>query len=107
MPGGFGQAGMLKQLQTLQEDMLKAQEKVAASSVTASAGGGAVTAVISGERRVESLSIDPDVVDPEDIDMLQDLIVAAINSGLEQIERETAERMSELTQGLGLPPGLL
>ena len=102
-PGlGKGKGGMLKQLQSLQEDMLKAQEQVAAMSVTATAGGGAVTAVVTGERRVQSLTIEPEVVDPEDIEMLQDLVIAAVNEGLEQVDRATAERMAAFASGLGI-----
>jgi hypothetical protein len=97
---------MLQQVQSLQEDMLKAQEEIAATTVTATAGGGAVTAVVTGERRVQSLTIAPEVVDPEDVEMLQDLVVAAVNEGLEQVDRALAERMSAFTGGLGIP-GLL
>ena len=100
------QSGMLRQLQTMQEDMLKAQEEMAATTVTATAGGGAVTAVITGECRVQSIAIEPEVVDPEDVEMLQDLVMAAINEGLEQVDRNAAERMSSLTGGLDVP-GLL
>ena len=103
---GPSKGGMLRQLQTLQEDMLKAQDEIAAMVVTATAGGGAVTAAITGERRVQSLTIAPEVVDPEDIEMLQDLIIAAVNEGLEQVDQTTAERMSAFTGGLGIP-GLL
>jgi DNA-binding YbaB/EbfC family protein len=105
-PSGLGKGGMLKQLQTLQEDMLAAQDELAAMVVTSTAGGGAVTAEITGERRVQSLTIEPEVVDPEDVEMLQDLVIAAVNEGLEQVDRTTAERMSAFTGGLGIP-GLL
>jgi len=98
----MGRGGMIQQLQSLQEDMLKAQEEIAAMVVTTTAGGGAVTATVTGERRVQSLSIKPEVVDPDDIEMLQDLVVAAINEGLEQIDRATAERMSAFTGGLNI-----
>ncbi len=97
---------MLQQLQGLQEDVLKAQDEIAAMVVTATAGGGAVTAVITGGRRVQSLTVAPEVVDPEDVEMLQDLVIAAINEGLEQVDRVTAERMAAFTGGLGIP-GLL
>jgi len=97
---------MLQQLQSLQEDMLKAQEEIAVMVVTATAGGGAVTAVVTGERRVQSLSIAPEVVDPEDVEMLQDLVIAAVNEGLEQVDQATTERMAAFTGGLGIP-GLL
>ncbi|NLE99675.1 MAG: YbaB/EbfC family nucleoid-associated protein [Anaerolineales bacterium] len=103
VPRGGGQSGMLRQLQSLQEDMLKAQEEVTAMVVTASSGGGAVTVVVSGERRVQSITIAPEVVDPEDIEMLQDLIIAAVNDGLEQVDQKAAERMSSITGGLSIP----
>jgi len=99
---------MLRRLQSLQEDLLKVQEEIAAMTVTTTAGGGAVTAVVSGDRRVQSLTIQPEVVDPDDVEMLQDLIVAAVNQGLEQLEKEAAEKMNEVTGGLGgLTGGLL
>jgi hypothetical protein len=94
---------MLKQLQSLQEDMLQAQDEIAAMEIDTSAGGGAVTAVVTGDRRVKSLTIDPEVVDPEDVEMLQDLVIAAVNDGLDQVDEATAEKMSSLTGGLGIP----
>lgn len=107
MPGGFGASGdILRRLQSLQDDLMKAQEEIAAMTITATAGGGAVTVVISGDRRLKSLQIQPDVVDPNDVEMLQDLIVAAVNQGLEQAEKAAAERMSAVTGGLGLDLGL-
>jgi len=100
---GPGKGGMLKQLQSLQEDMLKAQDELAEMVVTATAGGGAVAVEITGERRVQSLTIAPEVVDPEDVEMLQDLVIAAINEGMEQVDRISTERMSAFTGGLGMP----
>jgi len=94
---------MLQQLQGLQEGMLKAQEEIAAMIVTATAGGGAVTAVVTGERRVQSLTIAPEVVDPEDVEMLQDLVIAAVNEGLEQVDQVATERMAAFTGGLSIP----
>ncbi|RLC66431.1 MAG: YbaB/EbfC family nucleoid-associated protein [Chloroflexi bacterium] len=94
---------MLQQLQDLQEDMLKAQEELAEMVVTVTAGGGAVTVEINGERRVQSLAIEPEVVDPEDVEMLQDLVIAAINEGMEQVDQIMAERMAAFTSGLGIP----
>jgi DNA-binding YbaB/EbfC family protein len=94
---------MLRQLQGLQENLLKAQEEVAAMTVEASAGGGAVTVTVSGERRIQSITIQPEVVDPEDVEMLQDLIVAAVNQALEQVDKAAAEKVGSVTGGLGLP----
>jgi DNA-binding YbaB/EbfC family protein len=90
----------------MQEDMLAAQDEIAAMVITSTAGGGAVTAEVTGERRVQSITIAPEVVDPEDVEMLQDLVIAAVNEGLDQVDQITAERMSAFTSGLGIP-GLL
>ncbi|MCS7179417.1 MAG: YbaB/EbfC family nucleoid-associated protein [Anaerolineae bacterium] len=107
MPGGLGPSGdMLRRLQSLQEDLMKAQEEIAAMTITATAGGGAVTATVSGDRRLQSLQIQPEVVDPNDVEMLQDLIVAAVNQALEQAEKAAAARMNAVTSGLGLNLGL-
>lgn len=107
-PGGGGsQKKRLQQLQNLQQDMLEAQDEITEMTVTATAGGGIVTAVITGERKVQSLTIAPEVVDPDDIEMLQDLVIAAINEGMEQVDQAASEQMEALTSGLGLPPGLL
>ena len=95
--------GMLQQLQSLQENMLEAQEELAEMVVTATAGGGAVEATVTGERRVQSITIAPEVVDPEDVEMLQDLVTAAVNEGLEQVDRAAAERMEAFTGGLNIP----
>ena len=94
---------MLRQLQGLQENLAKAQEEVAAMTVETSAGGGAVTVSVSGQRRIQSITIQPEVVDPEDIEMLQDLIMAAVNQALEQVEQAAAEKVGAVTGGLGLP----
>ena len=98
-----GMAGMLQQLQGLQEGVLQAQEELEATTIAVTAGGGAVTAVVTGNRRVQSLAIAPEVVDPEDVEMLQDLVIAAINEGMEEVDRAMAERMSAFTGGLDIP----
>ncbi len=106
LSGGGGrrqQQDMLQQLQSLQEDMLEAQEEIASMVVTASAGGGVVKAEVTGEHRVKSITIVPDVVDPEDVEMLQDLVIAAINEGLDQVDEVSSERMSGFTGGLDIP----
>jgi DNA-binding YbaB/EbfC family protein len=97
---------MLRQLQGIQQNLVKAQEEIAAMTVEATVGGGVVTVVVTGDRRVQSIAIDPEVVDPEDVEMLQDLVVAAINQGLEQIDEVAAAKMNEATGGLagmGIP----
>lgn len=92
---------MLEQLQGIQQDMLEAQEEIAEETFTATAGGGIITAEVSGDRRLKALTIDPEVVDPDDVEMLQDLVVVAVNKAMEKIDQATSERMADFTAGLG------
>ncbi len=101
--GGGMNMNMMKQVQKMQQDMLKMQEELEAKEYTASSGGGAVSATVSGKRQLVSVSIQPDVVDPEDVEMLQDLIVAAANEALRQAEEDMAANMKRFTGGM---PGL-
>jgi nucleoid-associated protein EbfC len=101
--GGGGQGNMLSQLQKLQDEMAKTQEKLADELVEVTVGGGMVKAVMNGHQRLVSVSIAQEAVDPEDVEMLQDLIVAAINEAIERSQSLAADRMSALTGGLGLP----
>jgi DNA-binding YbaB/EbfC family protein len=101
LPGG--QAGMLKQIQKMQQDMVEAQEALAAETVEVSVGGGALTIVISGHQRVQSITIDPDAIDLEDKEWLtdlQDLLVAGINQAIEQSQAMAAQRMENITGGM-------
>jgi len=98
-----GQTGVMEQIQKLQEELVKAQEALAEETVTVTAGGGVITVVMTGHQRLQSVTIDPDVVDPDDVEMLQDLIVAAVNEAIERSQALAAERLSGLTGGLGLP----
>jgi DNA-binding YbaB/EbfC family protein len=104
MGGQMG--GMLQKVQQLQEEMAKTQEALADETVSVTAGGGAIEITITGQQRLKAVKIDPDVVDPEDVEMLQDLIVASVNEAIERSQEMAAERLSALTGGLGLPPGL-
>jgi hypothetical protein len=81
--------------------MLEAQEEIAEETFIATAGGGIVTAVVTGDRRLKELTIEPEVVDPDEVEMLQDLVVVAVNKAMEKIEQATSERMAEFTAGLG------
>jgi hypothetical protein len=99
---------MMKQAQALQRKLLKAQEELAQQEVTGTAGGGMVTVVVAGGGgEVKSVSINPEAVDPDDVEMLQDLVVAAVNEGLRAAKELEAETMGGLAGGMGLPPGLL
>ena len=100
---------LLKQAQKIQSQISKLQEELEQKTVEASSGGGMVTVVVNGKQEVLSIKIDPEVVTSDDIEMLQDLIVAAINEGLSRAREMISDEMGKLTQGLGLPniPGLI
>ena len=98
---------MMKQVQKMQADMAKAQEELASEVVEASAGGGMVTVRISGDLELKSLTIDPDAVDPEDVEMLQDMVQAAVNEAIRSAQELAASKMSAATGGLGGPGGPL
>ncbi|MBE3599130.1 MAG: YbaB/EbfC family nucleoid-associated protein [Limnochordaceae bacterium] len=112
MPQGFGGpfnvAKAMKQMQKLQQELQKLQEELAERTVEASSGGGAVTAVVDGSGRLRSVRIDPAAADPSDLEMLQDLVVAAVNEALRQSKAMTEQAMARLYADLGLPgvPGL-
>ena len=103
--GGMGgnMNNMIRQAQKMQQDMMKAQEELETKTYEAAAGGGVVTATVSGKKELLSVAIDPEAVDPEDVEMLQDLIVAAVNEALRKAGEEAASQMSKLTGGLNLP----
>ena len=104
--GGGGMGNVLAQVNKLQEEMEKTQAELAEEELTVSAGGGMVTVVISGDKELRALKIDPEVVDPEDVEMLEDLILAAISEAMQKVDELSEARLGPLTSGLGLPPGL-
>jgi DNA-binding YbaB/EbfC family protein len=87
--------------------MKKMQEELKQKTIETSAGGGAVKIVMNGEKQVQSLTIDPAAVDPEDVEMLQDLLAAAFNESLKKVDDMMATEMGKITGGLGLPPGMM
>ena len=93
----------LKQAQEMQKRLAAIQEELAQATSEGTAGGGVVKAVVVGGNRVESIEIKPEVVDPEDVEMLQDLITAAVNDALENASKEAAEKMGAITGGLNIP----
>lgn len=103
MSGGGINMNMIKKAQKMQEDMQKMQEELEAATYSATAGGGVVTAVVSGKKELTGLTIDPEAVDPEDVEMLQDLIVAAVNEAMRAADAAAAEGMQRITGGLNLP----
>ncbi|MBE6992688.1 MAG: YbaB/EbfC family nucleoid-associated protein [Ruminococcaceae bacterium] len=100
--GGGMNANMIKQAQKMQQDMLKMQAELENATYTATAGGGAVSATVSGKRELASIELQPEVVDPDDIEMLQDLICAAVNEAMRKAESSANEQMSKITGGLNL-----
>ncbi len=94
---------MMKQAQQLQEKMTKLQEEMADKTVEATAGGGMVKVVANGRQQIVSINIEKEVVDPEDVDMLQDLILAATNEALSRAQEMVSEEMSKLTGGMNIP----
>ncbi len=105
--GGMGNMNnMIKQAQKMQKDMMKVQEELEQRQIETSAGGGAVTVVVTGKKELVSINIKPEVVDPEDVEMLEDLILAAVNEAIRKAEEMVSGEMCKLTGGLGLPGGL-
>lgn len=101
-PGGMNMQQMMKQAQKMQQDMARVQEELGESEYTAQAGGGVVKATVYGRKEVKSVEIDPVCVDPDDVEMLQDLIAAAINEALRMADEQMNEQMSRITGGMNL-----
>ena len=102
MPGGMNQAAMMKQVQKMQQDMIRMQEEMESKTYTASAGGGMVKAEVSGKNELVNLEINPEAVDPDDVDMLQDMVIAAVNEALRAAETDKANNMNRMAGGLNL-----
>ena len=100
--GGMNQAAMMKQVQKMQQEMLRAQEELQNKTYTATAGGGMVTASVNGSHELVALEIKPEAEDPEDVAMLQDMVIAAVNEAMRAAEAEASNSMSKFTGGLNL-----
>jgi len=98
----MNQAAMMKQAQKMQQDLLKMQEDLETQSYTAQAGGGMVKATVDGKHQITEIVIDPECVDPDDVEMLQDMVMAAVNEALRSADEASAQSMSRLTGGLNL-----
>ncbi|MFO7460696.1 MAG: YbaB/EbfC family nucleoid-associated protein [Desulfatiglandales bacterium] len=109
MKGIPNMGNLLKQAQQFQAKMAKLQEELGERTVEASAGGGMITVMANGKQEILSVKIDPEVIDPNDVEMLQDLILAAVNDALSKAKNMVQEEMGKLTHGLNLPniPGLI
>jgi DNA-binding YbaB/EbfC family protein len=95
--------GQMRQIQQMQEKLLKAQAEIASKTVEATAGGGAVKVTVGGDMKVRSIEVSPEVVDTDDVEMLQDLVTAAVNEALEKMQQLQAEQMAGLAGRFGLP----
>ena len=106
--GGGNMNAMLQQAQKMQEDMAAKQEELEAREYDISAGGGAVSLKINGKKQILSLDIDPEIVDPDDIETLSDILIAAVNEAIKRVEDTSNEEMAKITGALGMPgmPGL-
>ena len=108
LPQGYGSNAqnmnsMIKQAQKMQEEMEKAQEEIKAKEYSTTVGGGVVEITMTGDKILKSITLKPEVVDPEDIETLQDLIVSGVNEVLRQVESETEEKMNAISGGLNIP----
>lgn len=101
--GAQNMNSMIKQAQKMQDQITELQEDIEARDFSATAGGGAVEVVLTGKKTIKSLTLKPEVVDPEDIEMLQDLIISAVNEAVNNIESTTEAEMSQITGGVSLP----
>ena len=101
--GGMNRNQMMQQARKMQEQLLAAQQKAAETEVSSTAGGGAVKVTAAGDMRIKSLTIDPSAIDPDDVEMLQDMILAAVNDALDSAETMAGQQMSAVTGGLNIP----
>ena len=102
MPGGMNQAAMMKQAQKMQQEMLRMQQEQESKTFVAKAGGGMVSATVNGKHELVGLEIKPEAVDPDDVEMLTDLVMTAVNDALRQCEETTNREMQKLTGGMNL-----
>jgi DNA-binding YbaB/EbfC family protein len=102
-PPGGAKGGLAGQLQAMQKQMLEAQEALGDKTVEVTVGGGAIKVVMTGHQKLQSITIDPEVVNPEDVEMLQDLIVAAVNEAVDASQNLAADEMGSITGGLNIP----
>ena len=103
---GGGMQSMLKQAQKMQEDMAATQEELEGREYDIHAGGGAVSLKINGKKEISSLEIDESIVDPEDIETLQDILIAAFNEAIKKVEKDAADEMGKITGAMGNLPGM-
>ena len=102
MPGGMNQAAMMKQAQKLQQQMMQMQEEMETKTYSATSGGGMVTASVNGKHELVNLEIKPEAVDPDDVEMLQDMVISAVNEAMRMADEDATATMSRVTGGMDL-----
>ena len=103
MPGGMNMNSLMKQAQKMQKQMAEMQEDLANKTLEVSSGGGAVKVTVTGEKQITNLQISAEVVDPDDVEMLQDLVMSAVNEAMRQMEEAVNSQMSKITGGMSMP----
>ena len=103
MPGGMNMNSLMKQAQKMQKQMAEMQEDLANKTLEVSSGGGAVKVTVTGEKQITALEISPEVIDPDDVEMLQDLVMSAVNEALRQMDESVNSQMSKITGGMNMP----
>ena len=102
MPGGMNQAAMMKQAQKMQQELLRMQQEQESKTYTSAAGGGMVSATVNGKHELVNLEIKPEAVDPDDVEMLQDMVIAAVNEAMRVADEDAQQNMSRITGGFNL-----
>jgi DNA-binding YbaB/EbfC family protein len=100
---GGGMNNMLKQAQKMQQDMARVQEELEEKSIEVASGGGAVTVKVTGKKELQEIKIDPEVIDPDDVEMLEDLVLAAVNEALRKADEMASNEMAKITGGMNIP----
>ncbi len=103
MPGGMNMNNIMKQAQKMQKQMEEAQQNIESKELETTSGGGAVKVVINGKKEIKNISISPDVVDPDDVEMIEDLVMSAVNEAIRQMEELSSKEMGKFTGGMGIP----
>ncbi len=106
MMGGMNMNNLMKQAQKMQQQMEQTQAELETKELEVSAGGGAIKVVMNGKKVIKALEIDADIVDPDDVEMLQDTLISAVNEAIRQVDDMANNEMGRLTGGMGMPPGL-
>lgn len=106
MPGGMNMNNLMKQAQKMQKQMEETQAELETKTLEITAGGGAIKVVVNGKKQLSEITISPDVVDPDDVEMLQDLVLSAVNEAIRQADEMVSNEMGKITGGMGLPGGM-